>query len=397
MKKIFAIFRKEVLVRFANKSEWLYYLILPILFTLVISAASEPIQNSRITVLTTNQANSAVANLLMDDLSRSQVINLKSVTTAEGINLMKQRSASAYLVIPPNFDLNATEGGTAVVNLQELPNNLNAMSAAQAISASVGRVSGLVAIGELAAQSAEKIQPFALPEMRTQFVNEAIGKASASLNTSPARLSVVEASTTDKIPYDPRANSSAGQIVTWVFIPLFGIAASFAYERQTGTLKRVLVTPVSRSTYLFGMINSNMVIALGQMILLMIFGSLVMKVAWWRDPAAIGIILVASILSAAALGTALGTFVKTEAQANGLSIMLGMVMAMLSGCWYPIELYPLAVQNASKALPTRWAVQGMLDVLVRGQGVAGILPEAGILVGFAVIFFAIGILRFKYE
>jgi len=58
------------------------------------------------------------------------------------------------------------------------------------------------------------------------------------------------------------------------------------------------------------MINSNMVIALGQMILLMIFGSLVMKVAWWRDPAAIGIILVASILSAAALGTALGTFVK---------------------------------------------------------------------------------------
>jgi ABC-2 type transport system permease protein len=93
----------------------------------------------------------------------------------------------------------------------------------------------------------------------------------------------------------------------------------------------------------------------------------------------------------------LGTFVKTEGQASGLSIMLGMVMALLGGCWYPIELFPAAMQNIVKVLPTTWAMQGMLDILLRGQGVTGILPVAGVLLGFAAVFFSIGVLRFKYE
>ena len=93
----------------------------------------------------------------------------------------------------------------------------------------------------------------------------------------------------------------------------------------------------------------------------------------------------------------LGTFVKTEAQASGVSIMLGMVMALLGGCWYPIELFPQAVRNAVVVLPTTWAMQGMLDILLRGQGVVAILPVAGVLFGFTLLFFVIGILAFKYE
>ena len=87
--------------------------------------------------------------------------------------------------------------------------------------------------------------------------------------------------------------------------------------------------------------------------------------------------LLASALAAAALGTTLGTFVKTEGQASGLSIMLGMVMALLGGCWYPIELFPQFVRTAVKVLPTTWAMQGMLDIVLRGQGLAGVLLPAG--------------------
>jgi ABC-2 type transport system permease protein len=107
--------------------------------------------------------------------------------------------------------------------------------------------------------------------------------------------------------------------------------------------------------------------------------------------------MVTSALAAAALGTMLGTFVKTEGQASGLSTMLGMVMALLGGCWYPLELFPQAVQTAVKVLPTTWAMKGLLDIVLRGGGVSMILPEAGVLLGFAVVFFTIGVLRFRYE
>ena len=77
--------------------------------------------------------------------------------------------------------------------------------------------------------------------------------------------------------------------------------------------------------------------------------------------------------------------------------MIGMVMAMLGGCWYPIELFPGVMRSAAQALPTYWSMQGMLDILVRGQGVQGVLLESAILLGFALVFFVIGVLRFKYE
>ena len=107
--------------------------------------------------------------------------------------------------------------------------------------------------------------------------------------------------------------------------------------------------------------------------------------------------MVASAIAAAALGTMLGAFVKNENQANGLSIMFGILMALLGGCWYPLDLFPAAVQTIVKVLPTTWTMQGLLDVGLRGANIAGVLPEAGVLLAFAAVFFTVGLLRFRYE
>ena len=98
-----------------------------------------------------------------------------------------------------------------------------------------------------------------------------------------------------------------------------------------------------------------------------------------------------------ALGTALGTFVKTEGQSSNLSIMLGMAMALLGGCWWPMELFPTGMQKVVKVLPTTWAMSAMTDITMRGHGLADILPEAGVLLAFAAVFFVVGLWRFRYE
>jgi len=91
----------------------------------------------------------------------------------------------------------------------------------------------------------------------------------------------------------------------------------------------------------------------------------------------------------------MGTLVRSEAQANNMSILMGMVMALLGGCWYPLELFPQGVQMAVRILPTTWAMQGMIDLILRGKGAVEILPQAGVLLGFAAVFFIIGIARFR--
>jgi ABC-2 type transport system permease protein len=62
-----------------------------------------------------------------------------------------------------------------------------------------------------------------------------------------------------------------------------------------------------------------------------------------------------------------------------------------------MEVTPTYYQQAVRVLPTTWAMAGFTDVIVRGQGVAGILPEVGVLLAFAAVFFAVGVWRLRFE
>jgi hypothetical protein len=42
-------------------------------------------------------------------------------------------------------------------------------------------------------------------------------------------------------------------------------------------------------------------------------------------------------------------------------------------------------------------MEGMTDLTMRGQGLAGVLPKAAALLGFAIVFFILGVRRFRYE
>lgn len=186
-------------------------------------------------------------------------------------------------------------------------------------------------------------------------------------------------------------------MITWVFVPLLGASGLFAMERVLGTLRRLMTTPTRKSTFLLGAIGSQYGMALVQMALLVLFGVLIMHVPWGRDPVALIVILASFGLAGVALGTALGTFIKTESQANNLSIMLGMSMALLGGCWWPMELFPTTMQQIVKVLPTTWAMSALTDITMRGQGLVDILPEAAVLLAFAAVFFLVGLWRFRYE
>jgi ABC-2 type transport system permease protein len=397
MRKIFVIAWKDTLLRFTSPWEWLFFLVLPIVFTLALAGGTGGSSDNRIRLDVVDQANSPLSAELLAALGDSTTVNPQVMPLAQAEDDFSSKRVSSLLVIPPAFDLAHLKQGSLALELRQQANNLNALAAAQAVSEAAGRISSLVDIASASTAEASRIRPFTSAAAQAAYFDQALQLAQAQMGQVPPRLSIVHGTTPEQIEYDPRANSSAGQLITWVFIPLLGISSMLAYERQKGTLRRLLTTPTSKATFLLGTIVGQFVIALLQMLLLVGFGILVMGLHWGHAPGALAVMMVTSVLAAAALGTALGTFVKTDSQANGLSIMLGMVMALLGGCWYPIELFPAFVQSAVKVLPTTWAMQGMLDIVLRGQGLAAVLPEAGVLLGFAALFFVIGVVRFRYE
>ncbi|MCL4560219.1 MAG: ABC transporter permease [Chloroflexi bacterium] len=370
IKKIIAIGWKDILIGFSSATEWLFFLILPIVFTLILAGGTGAQADARIRLVVVDQAQSPLSADLLAALERSETIRPDVQPLNQAEDEFKQRTVSAVLVIPPEFTLQQLEGGSVTLELRQQPNNLNALVASRAVMAIAGSIGSVVDIANSSVNAAESLAPFASQAEKAAFFDESLQAAQSEMSAAPARLRVANAATQDQIEYDPRVNSSAGQLITWVFIPLLGISAMFAYERQKGTLRRLLTTPTQKATYLLGTIAGQSVRALVQTVLLVGFGMLVMHVNWGQSLPALAVMLVAFILAAAALGTTLGTFVKTEGQASGLSIMLGMVMALLGGCWYPIELFPQFVQTAVKIFPTTWAMQGLLDVAAHGGGLS---------------------------
>jgi ABC-2 type transport system permease protein len=398
MRKILAIAYKDIRLRFSSPSEWLFFIILPIIFTVLLAGGTGGANvDNRIRLAVVDTAQTTLSAELLAALESSEAVRPDLMTLEKAEDQFEARRVSALLIIPPGFDQAGLEKGSLTLELRQQASSLNALVAERAVRAVMGRVGQAADIARSSLAEAERIRSFALQAERQSFFQAAFAQARALLANAPTRIKVSQGSTPDSVEYDPRANSSAGQLITWVFVPLIGLSGIFAFERQKGTLRRLLTTPTSKATYILGAIFGMLVTALFQITLLVSFGILVMKLNWAHDLGALAVIMIASVLAAAALGTMLGTLVKTESQASGLSIMLGMVMALLGGCWYPSELFPSVVQNIVKVLPTTWAMQGMLDLVLRGRGLAAVIPEAGVLLGFAAVFFLIGVLRFRYE
>ncbi len=398
MKKILAIFIKDTLLRFTSPVEWAFFLILPIVFTFILGGGTGfQNQDPRVYFHVVDQANSPLSVSLVAELEKSTAVRPGLVELDKAVKDFEENQVSALLLIPPDFNLETLRAGEAAVELRQQPNDVRAFAIQQGVNTALTRVSSAVDIAAASLSQAEALRPFPSISGRQVFFDASLEDAYTQMEAAPQRISQVQASTVDPIEYDPNANSAAGQMITWVFIPLIGLSAMFAMERQLGTLRRVLVTPTSKATFIAGTVLGQVLTAVVQMALLIGFGALVLKLQWGNAPAATALIVITSALAAGSLGTMLGTFVKTEAQGNGLSIMIGMVMAMLGGCWYPIELFPAFMRTAAQALPTYWSMQGMLDILVRGQGITGVLLESAVLLGFALVFYLIGILRFKYE
>ncbi len=397
MKKLLAIIKKDTILRFTSPMEWMFFIILPLVFIYLISGGTTQTGDPRLVLTVVDQADSALSQALLDELAKSSAVNPVLTEYDQALQEFEQLKVSAVLIIPSDFTADALTLGSASLELRKQPNTLNGLAVEQAVQLAASRIASLAEVARVSTARAAEFQPFADEAARQAFYDSAFAQAQTMLAEAPDRLQSVLGSTTDPIEYDAKANSTAGQMITWVFIPLIGLSGMLAYERANGTLRRLLVTPTSKAAFLGGTILGQGLTALVQMTILIVFGILVMKMKWGQSPAGLAMVMVSFTLAAAALGTMLGTFIKSESQANGLSVLIGMLMAMMGGCWYPIELFPSAIRSAAQILPTYWAMQGFLDIAVRGQGPAGVLQECAVLLGFALLFFTVGIARFRYE
>jgi linearmycin/streptolysin S transport system permease protein len=298
------------------------------------------------------------------------------------------------------METNLKSGQAVALDFNLDPTNNNGLAVQQEVQKAIGQISRSLDVANISLAKAEQIQPFADASLRQSYYDQSLAAAEQAFASAPSRIIIVQPANSLKTQNQKQAQAaqaSAGELIIWVFIPLLSTSELMASERVWGTLRRLVTTPTRKPTFLLGTITGQFSYGFVQMLILVLFGVVLLKVPWAQNPLALLVLLVSFGLAAVAMGTMLGTFTRTPSQASGVSIALGMVMGLLGGCMLPLEVFPPAVANAVKILPTTWAMMGMTQLTVYNAGLVEILPYAAVLIGFAVVFFIVGVLRFRYE
>ena len=400
MQKILQIAQRDIRLEFSSPSAWLFFLILPLLFTGIFagqfSGGDEENPNQGVQLLIVDEDRSSLSADLIAKLDQSNATRIEAASLAEADEQFSD-GALAVLVIPTGFEKTILAGEPSELDLRIQPNDTSGTIVSQAVLAAADELSRPLTIAARSTDQMTAEGRFSNEEERQTWFSAVQAGAAERLAETPERVLLSQPSEAAESGFDVQSQQALGQLITWVFIPLIGVSVLFVSERQYGTLSRMLTTPTGKATYMGGVIFGQLSKGLVQMLILVLFGGLVFGIRYGRSPAGLALVLFAFGLAAVALGTMLGTFAKTDGQANGLSIMLGMVLALLGGCWFPLEFFPPAARMVANFTPTSWALRGMTDLVVRGDSWIDVLPESGVLVLFAAVFFAIGVWRFRYE
>ncbi|MEV0649852.1 ABC transporter permease [Phytomonospora sp. NPDC050363] len=179
---------------------------------------------------------------------------------------------------------------------------------------------------------------------------------------------------------------------------VFGAAMTLVTWRQKKTLRRIRLSPVSVGAVVGARVGNTLLLALIQLVVFvgvasLPFFGLKLTDYWWM---AVPTVMIGA-LAFLSIGLLVGAVSKTSEGASGLANLIILPLAFSSGSFYPLEAAPQWLQAISYVSPLRYLNEAMLDVMVRGEGPASVLPEWGILIAFGLVFGFIATRLFRWD
>ncbi|HQE92706.1 MAG TPA: ABC transporter permease [Anaerolineae bacterium] len=398
MYRLWGLIRTDFLRRFDGPIAWVFFLLLPFLFTAAVGAGlsgmmdDAPAEEVRVALAVIRRDEGPLVDALLAALAD---VNFD-------VEVVDTFPDDAFgLIIPAEFSARLLAAEEVELTLHVRSDSSDTPAVEQAVRAAIGRVGSAALVAQAGVEQARTAGLVTTPEEEAAFFSGLLLDTLAAVENPAAVTQIVwPAGVTLETDTQNMANSaehaSAGQIVTWVQITLLGAAEVLVDERLRGTLRRMLIMPTSRALILGGKVLATVLAGLLQIAILLVGGAVVFHVGWDKAPLAVAAISVAFALAIAGMGLLLATCVKTGGQASSAVVGLSLIMAAVGGAWFPLEITPPLYRQIVQILPSTWAMQAYEDILARGATLGDVLPAVGVLLGFAIVFTVIGVWRFNH-
>jgi ABC-type multidrug transport system permease subunit len=178
---------------------------------------------------------------------------------------------------------------------------------------------------------------------------------------------------------------------------IWGLGFAIVDARRKKLMKRLIATPMPKHYYLLSFLISRLLMLVVEVGVLLGFGALVFHVPLRGSPLDLCVLCVLASMSFAALGLLIASRARTIEAASGLMNVVMMPMWIVSGVFFSSQRFPNILQPVIKALPLTATIDALRANMLQGASLAHTAPQAGILIAWLVVCFALALRLFRWR
>jgi ABC-2 type transport system permease protein len=215
--------------------------------------------------------------------------------------------------------------------------------------------------------------------------------------TMPYQVKEEAMTSGDHVAYNGYAHSFAGMGIQFLLFASIDLGIGVLLERQRGLWKRLRSAPLSRFSLLGAKALSGTLISLATLLVSFGFAVIVFKVRIAGSLIGFFAVSISCAMMAASFGLLIASLGETPGGSRGIASLGVLMMVMLGGAWVPTFIFPQWLQRLTVIVPARWAVDGLDAMTWRGLGIHAALAPTAALLGFALLFTAVALARFRWD
>jgi ABC-2 type transport system permease protein len=202
-----------------------------------------------------------------------------------------------------------------------------------------------------------------------------------------------------------RPSAVQQNVPAWLIFSMFfvviPISTTLITERQQGTLTRLRTMNISMGLFLAAKAVPYLLINQLQLLIMLLLGVYLVpllggdSLSLGSQPLALMLLSLAVGVSAIGYALLVAVLAKTTAQAASLGGVGNILLAAIGGIMVPRFVMPDYLQEFAVISPMSWGLDGFLEVLLYGKGIAAIVDELLMLVAFGAVMLALALLVFN--
>lgn len=196
---------------------------------------------------------------------------------------------------------------------------------------------------------------------------------------------------------DVRASSNMfdyflpGMAVFFLMFSAGNAGGDFHREREGGTLRRMLVSPLTARDLLLGKWLFTTLNGVLQLAVLFAVGRFIFGLNLGPDPLALPVQALATSAALASVFLVLALLTRTEKQMGQISTGVILFMALIGGNFVPVDTMPGFLRSAAIFTPNYWANQGFAAIISNDQGLGAVIDPLAVLGLVAVVLLVVAV------